>query len=134
MSEKSGFENLPIGFELEPIEMLLDSKTAQAIAGTIQWQGGLDVDGKGSLPPGLTVFQHAEMMFDAVPDLRAAIWAKSEHEFVKPLKIGQKITIRGKLVEKYMKRGRMYIVGEYETVDRNGEILLKSRETSVYIE
>jgi exonuclease VII large subunit len=85
-------------------------------------------------PPGISIGHHARMKFMTFPDLRASIWAKSEHEFIKPMKIGSKIFIRGKIVEKYVKRGRYYIVTEYETVDEAGDVLLRSRETGVYVE
>jgi hypothetical protein len=66
--------------------------------------------------------------------MKASIWAKSEHEFIKPIKIGSKVTIRGKIIEKFEKRGRNYVISEYETVDENGEVLLRSWETGLYVE
>jgi acyl-CoA thioesterase FadM len=74
------------------------------------------------------------MKFTALPDLRASIWAKSEHEFLKPMKVGSKVYIRGKIIEKYVKRDRNYVVADYETVDEDGGVLMRSRETSVYVE
>jgi exonuclease VII large subunit len=74
------------------------------------------------------------MKFNTFKNLRASIWAKSEHEFLKPMKVGSKVTISGRVVEKYEKRGRYYLVSEYETVDEKGEVLMRSRETGVNVE
>jgi hypothetical protein len=50
------------------------------------------------------------------------------------MKVGSRIYVRGKIVDKYVKRGRNYVVADYETVDEDGEVLMRSRETSVYVE
>ncbi|MBW2061268.1 MAG: hypothetical protein JRI95_06845 [Deltaproteobacteria bacterium] len=133
MSEKSGFEAIPIGMEVGPKELTLDVQTVKERIGLVQWEVKELMD-TGLAPPGLTIVEHPRMKFAALPDLRSSIWAKSEHEFLKPMKIGSKIFIRGKVVEKYVKRGWKYVVCEYETIDEAGEVLLRSRETGTYIE
>jgi hypothetical protein len=50
------------------------------------------------------------------------------------MKVGSRVYIRGKVIEKYVKRDRNYVVANYETVDEDGEVLMKSHETSVYVE
>jgi len=134
MSEKSGFEAIPIGLEMGPLEMTLDEDSVNERAGLVQWDDRELMDKFGITPPGMTIVQHARMKFMALPELRVSIWAKSEHEFLKPMKVGGKIFIRGKVVDKYVRRGRNYVVSEYETVDEPGEVLLRSRETGVYVE
>lgn len=134
MPEKSGFEAIPIGFEVGPLELTLDEETVRERAELIQWEEEKLISELGIVPPGATVAYHAHMKFDALPDLKASIWAKSEHEFIKPMKVGSTITIRGRVVDKYTKRGRNYVVTEYETVDESGEVLLRSAETGLYVE
>lgn len=134
MPEKSGFEAIPIGFEVGPLELTLDEETVRERAELIQWEEERLISELGIVPPGATVAHHAHMKFDALPDLKVSIWAKSEHEFIKPMKVGSTITIRGRVVEKYTKRGRNYVVTEYETVDESGEVLLRSVETGLYVE
>lgn len=134
MPEKSGFEAIPIGFEVGPLELTLDEETVRERAELIQWEEEKLISELGIVPPGATVAHHAHMKFDALPDLKVSIWAKSEHEFIKPMKVGSTITIRGRVVDKYTKRGRNYVVTEYETVDESGEVLLRSAETGLYVE
>lgn len=134
MPEKSGFEAIPIGFEVGPLELTLDEETVRERAELIQWEEEKLISELGIVPPGATVAHHAHMKFDALPDLKVSIWAKSEHEFIKPMKVGSTITIRGRVVDKYTRRGRNYVVTEYETVDESGEVLLRSAETGLYVE
>ena len=134
MSEKSGFDAIPIGLEMGPLEMTLDGDTVNERVGLVQWEARELADKLHVAPPGITISQHARMKFMALPDMSVSIWAKSEHEFLKPIKLGSKIFIRGKVIDKYVKRGRNYVVSEYETVDEAGEVLLRSRETGVYVE
>ena len=134
MSEQSGFEAIPIGLEMGPMEMTLDEDTVRGRVGLVQWEASELMDKLHIAPPGVSIVQHARMKFMALPDMRVSIWAKSEHEFLKPMKVGSKIFIRGRVVDKYVKRGRNYVVCEYETVDEAGEVLLRSRETGVYVE
>jgi len=134
MNEKSDFEAIPVGLDLGTMEMTLDENTVNERAGLVQWQARELIDRFHIAPPGISIHQHPRMRFAKFTDLRAAIWAKSEHEFLKPMKIGSKIFIRGKIVGKYVKRGRNYVVSEFEAVDEAGEVLLRSRETGIHVE
>lgn len=134
MREKSGWEALPIGLEMGPLEIVLDNNTIKERVELVQWENREPLDKLGVTPPGITIGNHARMKFMAWPDLRASIWAKSEHEFLKPVKVGSRIYIRGKIVGKYVKRDRNYVVADYETVDEDGEVLMRSRETAIYVE
>ncbi len=134
MTGKFGWEALPIGMEMGPLEIVLDNNKVKERAELVQWETQEQLEKLGFTPPGITIRYHAEMKFAALPDLRASIWAKSEHEFLKPMKVGSKVYIRGKVIEKYVKRDRNYVVANYETVDEDGEVLIRSRETSVYVE
>ena len=134
MKEKSGFEAFSVGKEMVPFEMTLDEDTVNERVGLVQWEAGEVMEKFHMAPPGISIVHHARMKFMTFSDLRASIWAKSEHEFLKPMKIGSKIFIRGKIVETYVKRARYYVVTEYETVDEAREVLLRSRETGVYVE
>ena len=134
MTAKSGWEALPIGLEMGPLEIVLDDNTVKERAELVQWETQEQLEKLGFTPPGITIGYHAQMKFAALPDLRASIWAKSEHEFLKPMKVGSKVYIRGKIIEKYVKRARNYVVADYETVDEDGEVLMRSRETTVYVE
>ena len=133
MSDKPGYE-IPIGLQLGPKEIVLDEATVKERLDLLSWTDRAIFERDGIVPPGITINQHAMMKFEAIPELRVSIWAKSEHEFLKPIKVGTQITIRGRVVDKYEKRGRRYTVTELETVDESGAVVLRSRETGVHVE
>ncbi|HEY31680.1 MAG TPA: hypothetical protein G4O10_01080 [Dehalococcoidia bacterium] len=133
MGSQENYEAIPIGMDLGTLEITLDEETVRNRIELVQWQAkGLAE--KGFAPPGLTISHHARMKFEALPEMRVSIWAKSEQEFLKPMKLGSKVFIHGTVVDKYVKRGRNYLVTDLETVDETGEVLLRSRETAIYVE
>ena len=133
MSDMSDFDKIPIGFEMGPLELLLDKEKVKEYMQTVQWEATDIAETFEYAPPGMTVVYHARIKFQARPDLKAAIWAKTAHEFIKPMKIGSTISICGRVIDKYVKRDRNYIVSEFETRNEDGELLMKSRETSLHI-
>jgi hypothetical protein len=135
MNEKSAFDSIEIGLEVGPIEVDLSESNVKEYTEAIQWEAREGLEDINATPPGITIVEHAKMNFRGEgAKLKAAIWAKSEHEFIKPFIMGTKVFISGKVVDKYTKRGRNYTVSEYETVDENGELLMRSRETGLIIE
>jgi len=127
------YETLKIGHDLGTMEMVLDEKTVGDRLDIVGWQDERPT-AQGLVPPGVTMRYHWAMKIRALPRMRASIWAKSEHEFLGPMKAGEKVTISGRVVDKYTKRGRDYMVTEFETVGENGDVLMRSRETGVWVE
>jgi len=134
MGEKLDFESMPVGMSLGTAEMVLDDNLVHERAGLVQWEARELIDGLRLAPPGISIYMHPKMRFAKLVNLRAAIWAKSEQEFFRPKKIGGKVFITGRVADKYIKRGRKYVVLEFETTNENGDTLLKSRETAIHIE
>ena len=134
MSQKSVFEDIPIGLDdLGTVGMTLDDNAVNERLQLDQWEAG-PASKLRIAPPGMTIVQHAIIKYMKFPDLHASIWDKSEHEFLKPIKVGSKISIHGKIVDKYVKRGRNYVVTEFETIDEDGDVAMRSRETAVHLE
>ncbi|MBI2847110.1 MAG: MaoC family dehydratase N-terminal domain-containing protein [Chloroflexi bacterium] len=48
-----------------------------------------------------------------------------EVETFKPVKVGEKITAKGKIVDKYIKRGRPYLAALYEFFDEKGDLVAR---------
>lgn len=134
MSLESDFESIPIGFDLGEWELILDEETVNNHLNRMQWQNREVMDKLGFAPPGISINLHPQMQFAKFTNLKSAIWAKSEHEFLKPFKMGSKIKIRGKIVDKFIKRGKFYKVAEFETLDEKGEVIMRSRETGINVE
>ena len=45
----------------------------------------------------------------------AGLHAKMQFEFVEPLRVGMRVRTHGKIIDKYERRGRHYMVTQFET-------------------
>jgi hypothetical protein len=134
MEDIKGYEDIPIGMKLGPMEIDMSEQAVRQRVDLVQWEDRESFEKLGIAQPGLTIVNHARLKFMCLPANKSSIWAKSEHEFIRPFKVGGKVILQGIVTEKYTKRNRKYLVCEYETRDEAGELLMKSRETGVYVE
>lgn len=56
-----------------------------------------------------------------------AVHTKAEHEFINPVRPGKRYIVRGKVVDRYEKKGRDYVVIESATADEDGVDIVRSR-------
>lgn len=62
----------------------------------------------------------------------AGLHAKMHFEFVEPLRAGMRVRTRGKVIDKHEKRGRHYMVTEFETRDEEtGTLLVRGHFTQM---
>ena len=56
-----------------------------------------------------------------------------EFQFVEPIRVGMCVQTRGKVVDKYERRGKPYMVTEYVTEDETGQVLVRGQFTQMII-
>lgn len=62
----------------------------------------------------------------------AGLHAKMQFEFVEPIRVGMRVRTRGKVIDKYEKRGRHYMVTAFETRDEeDGTVLTRGQFTQM---
>ena len=61
----------------------------------------------------------------------AGLHAKMEFEFLEPIRPGVRARSRGRVVDKYERRGKPYMVTEYVTEDEHGTALVRGRFTQM---
>jgi acyl dehydratase len=62
----------------------------------------------------------------------AGLHAKMQFEFVEPLRTGMRVRTRGKVIDKYERRGRHYMVTEFATRDEEtGTVLVRGQFTQM---
>ena len=62
----------------------------------------------------------------------AGLHAKMHFEFIEPLRAGMRVRTRGKVIDKHEKRGRHYMVTEFETRDEeSGALLVRGQFTQM---
>ena len=62
----------------------------------------------------------------------AGLHAKMQFEFLEPIRVGMRVRTRGKVIDKYERRGRHYMVTEFETRDEEtGTALTRGQFTQM---
>ena len=61
----------------------------------------------------------------------AGLHAQMQFEFVKPIRVGMRVRTRGRVIDKYEKRGRHYMVTEFVTTEESGEVLVRGQFTQM---
>jgi len=65
--------------------------------------------------------------------VHAGLHARMEFNFVEPIRVGMRVRTRGKVIDKYERRGKPYMVTEYVTEDDTGRILVRGQFTQMII-
>lgn len=94
----------------------------------------------GASPLGQVV--HPTLMANQALHLRhskyivhAGLHAKMEFSFLRPLQVGMRVRSRGKIIDKYKRRGKPYMVTEYVISDEDtGTELIRGQFTQMIIE
>jgi len=65
--------------------------------------------------------------------VHAGLHARMEFQFVEPIRVGMRVRTRGKVIDKYERRGKPYMVTEYVTEDDTGRALVRGQFTQMII-
>jgi hypothetical protein len=130
MSTAIPFDSLVIGTELGPVTTHVTAKAVKAYCEDWDDPNPLYLErsslGGPIAPPafmaGLACFRLLGTRFDA----RATIGVKTAHENLAPLPVGQTMTTRGVIADKYVKRGLEYVVIESTSYDEQGRTFRRS--------
>lgn len=63
--------------------------------------------------------------------VRGGLHAKQEFEFLQPIRPGMRVRTKGKLTDKYERRGKQYMVTEFVTIDEHGTELVRGKFTQM---
>ena len=62
----------------------------------------------------------------------AGLHAAMQFEFIEPVRVGMRVRTRGKVVDKYERRGRHYMVTEFVTTEEDtGQVLMRGQFTQM---
>src|SRR5882672_603036 len=65
--------------------------------------------------------------------VHAGLHARMEFNFLEPIRLGMRVRTRGKVIDKYERRGKPYMVTEYVTEDETGRALVRGQFTQMII-
>ena len=65
--------------------------------------------------------------------VHAGLHARMEFNFLEPIRLGARVRTLGKVIDKYERRGKPYMVTEYITEDDAGRVLIRGQFTQMII-
>src|SRR5262249_54456536 len=65
--------------------------------------------------------------------VHAGLHAKMQFEFVEPIRVGMRVRSRGRVIDKYVRRGKQYMVTEFVTEAEAGNPLVRGQFTPMLI-
>jgi hypothetical protein len=65
--------------------------------------------------------------------VHAGLHARMEFNFLEPIRLGMRVRTKGKVIDKYERRGKPYMVTEYVTEDDTGRVLVRGQFTQMII-
>jgi N-terminal half of MaoC dehydratase len=133
MSKAIPFDQIVVGEELGPwsieiTEAAIEDYCADWDDHNPLYLVGTADGGPPIAPPafmaGLTGFRLLGCKYDA----RSTIGAKTEHQNLRPIRVGETLRTEGRIVEKYVKRGLEYVIIESTSYDDAGRPVRNSRD------
>jgi acyl dehydratase len=134
MKKQFSYETIEVGEELGKKEVVITDEMIRACTGAIEsshpWYFEDSPFGGRIAPP--TIFDNDTLrMLDENYDRFGSVHAKQAWEFKNPAKLGKRVTLTVRLTDKYVKRGRGWIVMELVAVDEDGREICRSKHTSL---
>jgi len=117
--------NAEIGHEIAPVEMVITAEMAERHAWANDdynpWYLEDSPFGRRIVSPTFLSYDTDIMLWNhfVLPE-GYGVWAKQEFQFIHPLRVGKKIRITGRLIDKVSKRGRDHLSFEFLVVDEDG--------------
>jgi acyl dehydratase len=126
------WDNVEVGQEFDALEYAVDQAAATRYADLVddqhRWYLAPSLPGGPYAPP--TMCDNDVLHGVGTRYARAGrLQAKQEFEFLNPLPLGSRVRSRARVVDKYRRRDRPYVVVECLTETEDGTPILRSRAT-----
>jgi len=134
------YAGLQMGQELGPWETVFTEKDVRDYAASIDdenpWYVQRSALGQPVAHPAMTATFGIPLLQESCSKILedadqpwAGLHAKVEHHYTNPVPIGKRLTVRGKVADKYIRRDRYYVVVELWAVDEDGQDIVHIRDT-----
>lgn len=131
------YENVEVGETFGPTELMLDDFFLKSYAYATDDFSGMRIEDGAIIPgdvvPGAAIVSELMLVFLLVyhPDKVVGLHQREEAEYFGRVRPGERLTLTGKYIAKYEKRGKGYVVLESEARDASGKLVVRQRSTEV---
>lgn len=134
MRKTFDYDTIEIGEILGQKKVLITDEMVQTSAHAIESSRSWYYEGSpygGRIAPP-TIFDNDTLnILDEQYQRFGSIHAKQAWEFINPLRVGKRVSLTVKVIDKYYKRDRPYLVMELMAVDEDGVEICRSIHTSL---
>lgn len=132
------YEAVTVGEEFMSDDFLIKPEDVETFAFAVDdhdpwyFDKNADTPFKGNITHPVLLGNQALLMRHGKYIVPAGLHAKMQYEFIEPLRVGMRVRTRGKVIDKYEKRGRHYMVTEFTTRDEEtGTALVRGQFTQM---
>ena len=130
----SNQNSIHVGDQLGPFEYTITEEMADIHIAAINNRDPLfrdsSSDGRRMVPPCFTAQDYVYLLVQKGIWGSGGIHTNQESEFYNPGHIGQRVVCSGKIAERYVQKGKNYLVIEYQIDEINGVPIAKHRFTA----
>lgn len=131
------FEELHAGMEFGPLQQVFDEHTARSYAFSVGDHSCVGAGGELAQQShaysawAAKRLMHLYMLTVFNPNGIRSVHLKEDIELIAPIRIGQPLTMTGRCVGKYAKKGRGMVAIESEASDEAGNVLVRQRSLEI---
>lgn len=133
------FEELPVGAALGPVDETLTPELVRRYAASLEtanpWYRDRSPFGAAVVP--VSLLEHLALLLWSlhynlvIPGGR--VHSRTETRLTRPALVGSRVRISGRVVDKYERRGKFYVVYDAQVVDQQGQELVTVRLTQAFL-
>lgn len=134
-TKEAVFENIEIPEQFGPFEVVLDERMAKNYAFAQDDEAAIALVDEHGAPAVHPVVLSNELLFlfyaNYDGNTAQGLHTHEEMTFHSPIRLGEKITLGGRYVQTYSRRGKGYVVMEAEARGDDGRLLVRHRGTEI---
>ena len=131
------WDNLSVGEEFGPLDVVISEHAVKSVVYALDdyhpWYLHDSPFGGAIAPSTLLTRPLLDLLYLKYDALRLrGLHAREELELFGPIRVGQRIRLRARVMDKFVKRGEHYVVFAAEASDEDGNILLRTKQTELF--
>ncbi len=135
MAAYQRYQDLQVGdrFPPEPMDFVITPQTVAAFRSATRDMQNVDqAPGAAGEAPSMLAAVYLVDLLKARQSPPGGIHAKQSFRFHRVLRVGEHLKLQGRVVEKFVRKGRPYVVSEFEARDSQGAIVCSGTITSIW--
>lgn len=134
MSQYRRYEDVAVGDLIpgEPLTFHVTSKSCEGFLAATGDDGALYGTAEGDPAPSMIASVYLIDLLKARCSPPGGIHAKQAIRFHRSVKVGEKLSLQGRITDKYLRKERPYVVADFEARSAAGEVVSSGRITSIW--